>query len=289
MTARIYTYKNGNLPNLQGANVGDLIIALKAALITGYAGTPSAGWQLVYESAANSLDSTYRIVVQSQAIDSEQRYFEIEDISSIKGTIKVWGNWVTGTQTGQNLLMQALINKSQWGSEFEIAADDKFVNYTVNAGYHCFGDADMFDTTQDNTVIFNMQSTTASDSAAAIASTSNPNRTRFIDTQGNEYVCRSFCKDLVGYSSSIAYSSTEVYNGGDRANFVSGIETPIRKTELLKVVGNQYLPCGYVPMFLYTDNPRTMVDKTVSIDGVPKKIVFLGNRSSYHLNFAVDV
>ena len=289
MTARIYTYENGNLPNLTGANVGDLIIALKSALITGYAGTPGAGWKLVYESAPNSSDTTYRIVVQSQAPDSEQRYFEIEDVSSVKGTIKVWSNWITSTQAGQNLLMQSLINKSQWGLGFEIAADDKFVHYTVNSGYHAFGDADVFDTAQDKTIVFNMQSTTASDGAAAIASTNNPNRTRFIDAHGNEYVCRSFCREVFGYSAAISRPQTEQYNGGDRADFVSGILTHVRKTELLKIVGGYYESYAFLPMFVYTDNPRTMTGQIVPIDGVAKKIGFLGNRASYHLNFAVDV
>jgi hypothetical protein len=291
MTARKYADYDKTLP-VYNRVLGDMISALKAALITGYNGTPSVDWELVYESQSNPSDTTKRIAVRSKSVNSEQKIFEITDISRTEGSIKCWDNW--SGSAGVNLLMQAKINKNNsWGS-MEIVADEKFVHLVVNACYHGFGDVDVFDTSQNKTVILDRRSTSYIDTDNAIASSVNESRNKFIDRNGNQYICRSFCKEQIGYGARINWNDPpvyDIYNGGDRGNLTTNILTPVRKTELLKVVSsaNRYDCYGYLPMFVYSDNPITMHNRTVEIDGKTKYLRNINILGGALILFAVDV
>lgn len=288
MAARKYANYDNTLPTYDKNKLGDMIVGIKAALITGYKNAKPAGWELLYESIANTADTSKRIVIRSKAVDSEQKVFEITDISNTEGSIKCWDNWQSNA--GVTLLMQVKINKAGWGGDLEIVANDKFVNLVVNAVYHGFGDVDVFDSTQSSTLLFNMTSSDANAASNAIASNSLTAKNQFRDVANNRFVCRSFGREADGYSSRINYNNTDgdLFMGGDAYSKPSGILSPVRKTELLQINGNFFKPFGYLPMLCYTDNPVTMQDKKIPIDGVTKKIIKIFGIGAAWLPFAVD-
>lgn len=287
MTARKYANYDNTLPTYDKNKLGDMIVGIKAALITGYKDAKPAGWEMLYESIANTADTSKRIVVRSKAVDSERKVFEITDISNTEGSIKCWENWQNGA--GVTLLMQARINKStSWGTTLEIVADNKFVHLIVNASYHGFGDVDFFNTSQPKTLLFDMQTNDELFTNFAIASTKNPYRVQFRDVFNNRFVLRSFCQDQYGFGARVASVGLEIeiYNGGDTNKTVSGNETPFRKVELLKIKGQTYECYGFLPSMLYTDNPYTMnLRQTGLKDTVSKAVI---NHANGLLSFAVD-
>lgn len=293
MTARYYSTENDTLPPYSKNNLGDMIVAVKAALITGYKDQQPAGWELLYESINNPGDTSKRIAVRSKSADSEQKVFEIGDISNIEGSIKCYDDWIG--DTGVNLLMQAKINKNCWGGAVEIVANESFVHLVVNAVYMCFGDMDVFDTSMQKTIIFDMQNTNSADYDHAIASTVNQGRTQFRKIDNKRLICRSFCKDQLGFGSRIYWSASpsyDWYNGGDRGDLITGILTPVRKVELMQIIDmdRRYYCMGYLPMMVYTDNPRTMLDVgQINMDGKNKRLVGIqSDGGALHL-YAVDV
>lgn len=290
MTARYYSANTGNMPSVKSKILGDIIIGFKAALVTGYNQKPAAGWQMLYESAANDADNSYRIAVRSQSTASEQKVFEIIDISSTEAAINCWENWQDNK--GISLLVSAKINKNCWADDMFVIADETFVHFTVSAVYHAFGDAAPFDTSKQKTMIYAMDNTTGHDYEHVIASTRHQNRIKFKDTVGNTYICRSFANEQLGFGSRVSWENAPVYDhymGGDRNNFESGKITSIRRTELLKPVNDWYEEYGYLPLSVYTDNPRTMMNKRVTVDGVDKDLAVLFCDGMAALLFLVDV
>lgn len=288
MTARYYSTANGTLPPYNKNNLGDMIVAVKAALIMGYKDQQPAGWEMLYESISNPSDTSKRIVVRSKAADSERKVFEMTDISNTAGSIKCWDDWQNGT--GVNLLLQVNINKNGWGDGLEIIANDKFVHLIVNAVYHGFGDVEVFDSTRPKTLLLDMKARDANAGTNAIASTTNKNKNQYLDAINNRFVCRSFNVELDGYGARIGYNPTDAdyFIGGDKYSVPSNIQTPVRKTELMQINGNYFKPFGYLPMLCYTDNPVTMQDKEVIMDGVTKKIIKAFGIGMAWMPFAVD-
>lgn len=291
MTARKYANHDGTLPPYNKNNLGDMIVGIKAALITGYQDTPSVDWEMLYESISNPSDTSKRIVVRSKAVDSERKVFEITDISDEEGSIKCWDNWLDGAGVG--LLMQAKINKfTTWGQNLEIVADEKFVHIVVNAVHNCFGDIDVFDTSQPKTLLLDRNVISDVEPQIAIASTVNTSRVQFRDVANNRFILRSFCADYLGFGAKIASANApvyDIYNGGDRGDYISNINTPLRRVEILKIIGGYYQCYGYLPMLLYTDNPRTMTNKKSVIDGKEKILRDTLSAVSAVQVFAVDV
>lgn len=271
MSIKRFSSGDSTLPAYNKNNRGDMIVAVKAALITGYKDKPSADWELLYESSKNPSDTQSRIAVRSKAIDSEQKVFEIIDITAHLGKINCYADW-QGNQ-GINLLMSANINKNiSWANSISIYADSKFVSMFVNNCYTGFGDIDVFDSINAQTVLFDCQTTRELDDAQAIGCSINPHLTGFKTLDGFKLVCRSFCKNHRGYGAAVSYTGKPHHlndAGGDTEALITGIETPVRKTELLKLQSDnrKFIPYGYLPHMLYTDNPHTMHGKTLSIDG----------------------
>lgn len=276
MTIKRFASNNGTLPAYNKNNRGDMITAIKAALITGYKDKSSADWELLYESISDPSDNTSRIVVRSKDFKSEQKAFEIIDITAHLGKINCYQDWQDGQGIG--LLMSANINKNiSWANNISIYADDKFVSMFVNNCYTGFGDVEVFDSVATQTVLFDCQTTGENDDDQAIGCSVNPHLTGFKTADGFKLVCRSFCKNHRGYGAAVSYTGAPHHlndAGGDTEALTTGIETPVRKTELLKLQSdnNKFTPYGYLPHMLYTDNPHTMHNKTLLIDGRNIKI-----------------
>ncbi len=289
MTARYYSAKNGSLPTIDSKKLGDIIVAIKAALITGYNGTQSAGWDLVYESISNNGDASHRIAVRSNAVSSEQRVFEIVDIDTNAGVINCWESWVG--DAGSKLLLSRGINKRAiYDNATDIVANESFVHMSINSAYHAFGDIDVFDTVRDKTVILGISAASSDDVYLQIASTNNPSKNKFVGVDGKNYLCRSFCKEYTAYGAMV--DDNQNYAGGDKvltSGQIIGILTSVRRTELLELDGVCYREFGFLPMSAYTDNPRTMQNQQLMIDNRVQKVVLLDAVGSWYLLCLVDV
>lgn len=289
MTTRLYS--GATLPGYNKNNLGDLIVCLKAALITGHGVAPSAGWAMLYESIAYPGDATMRIVVQSQAADSEQIIFEIEDISVTKATIKCWQSW--SGSTGSELLMSAQINKDGYANFVKIVASDRFVHCSINAVYYGFGDVNPIISTDAQTVILARNNDLGTETAHAIASTNKPYATAFVNIAGDKLVCRSFCAEDLGYGARIGLAPAPVYDlyaGGDKGNLITGKVSPVRATELLRRQPSGVCDAyAYIPSMIYTDNPQSMNGHEITVNNQRKKIVILESSSQGFASFMVDL
>lgn len=271
-----YSTNDGTLPTYNKYDLGDFLIALKATLITGYKDKSSANWELLYDSKTNTSDTSSRLVVRSKSISSEQKTFEIIDIDANSAKINCYNDWQN--DMGVELLLSAVINKNvSWANTITIYADDKFVSIFANACYYGFGDIEVFDSVNAKTVLWDCQNGNDYDNAHAIANTARPDLVGFKLIDGSKLICRSFCKNDLGYGARVYRTNAPYYDmcaGGDNESVVTGIETPVRKTELVKLSSNSngtFVPYGYLPHMLYTDNPHTMHDKIMTID-IPIKI-----------------
>ena len=271
-----FSSENGTLPVYDKNKRGDMLVALKAALITGFKDKPAVEWDLLYESLTNPSDSQSRIAIRSKSTSSEQKVFEIVDINANEAKIYCYNDWQN--DTGVDLIMSAVINKNMsWANFITIYADEKFVSLFVNACYYGFGDIDVFDTAQVQTVLWDCQNSADVDNYHAIAHTLRTDFAGFKTADNAKLVCRAFCANDLGYGARVYRTNSPYYGvcaGGDNETIVTGIETPLRKTELVKLRANsrEFLPYGYLPHMLYTDNPHTMHGKVVDVDHKTVKI-----------------
>lgn len=290
MTTRHYSPNKGLPAGLKATNLGDLITALKAALITGHETTPSADWELIYESAANNDDNSHRIVVRSKDLSSERRYFEIIDESAAGGKIICWEGWQNGA--GREKRTEAFINNTYSDDKtLRIAANRSFCVFETSGSVSAFGDCQPHISTNEKSVILGNKVKPASSSLSyhSISST-NTNGYKYIRTKQVDLICRSFCKEYDGYGPRIATASAPhyaIYNGGDTEASHGG-KSPVRQTELLAPRSNGYEFYGVLPIIIYTDNPVSMHNKQVTVNGKLKKVLYMRNIGTQWLPIWVD-
>lgn len=284
--AKLFVASNGTLPSGVLSADGSMIVAIKAALVTGYDGNQSAGWRLVYESIANAADTTNRIVVQSQSVSSEQRYFEIID-DGANSKINCYEDWTL--DAGVGLLISAIINKTGPYGGFNIVASDKFVHLVMGAVYHAFGDIDVIESAVSQTVLLQMKAGSAQ-SSYYIASTNKKTRNEFVTENGAKLYCRSLAAETQGFGPMI---DDNTYMGGDKvsgSDSASGRSSTLHKIELMKDLGSgEFGQYGFLPDAIYTDNPQTMADSTLVINNQLKSLKKITCIGSWHLLMAVDV
>ena len=303
MTTRFFSTYNGSLPKLSPDVLGDLISAIKSALITGYAGKDGAGWELVYESLNNSADTTKRIVVRSKAVDSERKYFQIEDINAEEGKITMSAAWDSVNLKPLEIHATSKLIKAPGASlnpnyaVFAIIADEKSVWIQARLTLTFFGDYRSFNSRYSKTLMSIKSDNTLSASVIP-SSLSAPNSSSIVDADGANYLLRAYSpvnSSGWGQSSSTTVPHPDTNHSwnvtpasDDFTKQREGDPLYVRPVELLyKISTGGFAVAGEIPHLVYVDGRPNNTD-SVFIDGREMIFIHLFNRATGYIYFVVD-
>lgn len=250
MVARVYSIENGGLPNnLSDTKAGDLIVMLKAALITGYKDKKPMGWKLVFESTPT--DSVKRLVVQSQSPNSEQRYYEIINSDVNNTTITMYESWDATQNKGGGRSVSLYVYGSV-NVTYAVIVNDYFCHFQWGGKSYWFGDIDELNPI-DKSIIMGQSSKDSTNASVAIPSnnsTQNVGSRKIIDINNNALVLQNeHLGHWRGWTNAIDWQNGVTYYYGTDNSL------PILKDIfVVELVGKQARYIGTMPVMVFCNN-----------------------------------
>lgn len=258
MTSRVYSVENGGLPSsLSDLTRGDLIVMLKAALITGHNDKIAMGWRLVYDSITNQSDTVRRIVLQSQSPMSEQRYYEVVDDSDQGLRLKMHEFWDAQTLSGAGRSVSLYVHGNN-SNRYHVIANEYFCIFQWGSKSYFMGDITPLELSSNTEQSIIMGQTDLSNTSFAIPANNSVKLVgsrKLLNIDNQSLVLRNeHAGDHYGWSNAIHWDNGSVFYGLDsNAPFIKPID-------VLQLEGKQARYCGTVPlMFFCSKNPWELV------------------------------